>query len=284
MPEAQARLIRAARCGTASVADFSHCGSAYLDADSRRAERRCRRTAGPSSKGLRSAERSHSRVVGTFAARRAAPTLGNQTAANRASLGQRGKCTEHARVGLTLGLGASSYAAFPPRTRALVARRHARHVVRLSSTLLMGAHGWRQQHARNHERARAPVLAQKLLRRARVAAEAPHADQPSPAVQGRGRSRSDRVPNKVLRPGAAARAQRQPRLRLALPRLLPSTWPPRQRFDRPVCDDAQWQPSRDPRHFWRCAEHVGWAENDTTSEVRVRARARVRPTLSLTLP
>ena len=67
-------------------------------------------------------------------------------------------------------------------------------------------------------------------------------------------------------------------------RLLPSTWPPRQRFDRPMCDDAQWQPSRDPRHFWRCAEHVGWAENDTTSEVRVRVRARVRPTLSLTLP
>ena len=75
MPEAQARLSRAARCGTASVADFSHCGGAYLDADSRRAERRCRRTAGPSSKGLRSAERSHSRVVGTSGARRAAPTL-----------------------------------------------------------------------------------------------------------------------------------------------------------------------------------------------------------------
>ena len=72
VPEAQARLSRAARCGTASVADFSHCGGAYLDADSRRAERRCRRTAGPSSKGLRSAERSHSRVVGTSGASRAA--------------------------------------------------------------------------------------------------------------------------------------------------------------------------------------------------------------------
>ena len=87
----QARLSRAARCGTASVADFSHCGGTYLDADSRRAERRCRRTAGPSSKGLRSAERSRSRVAGTSGASPAAARrYGNQTAANRASLGKGG--------------------------------------------------------------------------------------------------------------------------------------------------------------------------------------------------
>ena len=92
VPEAQARLSRAARCGTASVADFSHCGGAYLDADSRRAERRCRRTAGPSSKGLRSAERGRSRVVGTSGASPAvcpaARRDGNQT--KRASLGKGG--------------------------------------------------------------------------------------------------------------------------------------------------------------------------------------------------
>jgi hypothetical protein len=55
-------------------------------------------------------------------------------------------------------------------------------------------------------------------------------------------------------------------------RLLPSTWPPRLPFARPVCEDAQWRPSRDPARFWRCAEHYGWTGNDTQSECCQRWR------------